>query len=112
MLGNQSGCLVSQGEILAGLLRQEGYSVTTISSVPNRCLRLFDTVYRLLTDRKKIDILCIQVYSGPSFVIADIASGIGKFLRFRVIMHLHGGNIPDLSLLTASIKISFPSLAS
>lgn len=95
MVGHQAGHVPTQGEMLADLFASVGYPVLTVSSVPNRYIRLFDIVRTLLVKRHQIDIQCLQVFGGPSFIVEDIASWLGQRLGQGVIMFLRGGAMPD-----------------
>jgi glycosyltransferase involved in cell wall biosynthesis len=95
MMGRNPGRVTSQGEILADAFQEAGYSVLCFSSLTNRYLRLTDIVSTLLRRRGEIELQCVQVFSGPSFVIADVASWLGRRFGQRVVMHLHGGNLPQ-----------------
>jgi len=39
----------------------------------------------------------IEVYSGPAFIWAEVASSILKLLRRPIVLVLHGGNLPSFS---------------
>jgi L-malate glycosyltransferase len=95
MLGCNSGWVPNPMEILAPLLEIRGWECRLTSSNPYRFSRLADilsTVWRL---RNWTDVLCIQVYSGRSFVVEDLVSRLGKRLGLRIVMMLHGGSMPD-----------------
>ena len=53
-----------------------------------------EIVMTVVGRRRSIDILIVEVYSGPSFVIADTVSLIGKYLGIPTIGVLHGGSLP------------------
>lgn len=95
MLGRNGGYVTTQGEILSDGLKKEGYPVVCVSSLHNRYLRVADIIKTLICRKRDIDLQCLQVYSGPSFFIADIASMLGKILRQPVVMVLHGGALPE-----------------
>ena len=95
MVGRNPGRVTTQGEILSDMLAEAGYSVRAVSAAGNRYVRLADIVSHLLTRGRWADIQCLQVFSGASFVIADLASMIGKAWRQRVVMVLRGGALPD-----------------
>jgi glycosyltransferase involved in cell wall biosynthesis len=97
MLGANPGWVVSQGEILKDLLACEGYPVRLTSAVPNRALRLVDTVKSLLAWRQQIDLVVLMVFSGPAFVMADIASLVTRWIGKPLVLWLHGGNLPEFS---------------
>lgn len=95
MVGSNPGHVTTQGEIVSGYFRRLGYPVITASSHPNRYARLADIVWTILQRRNEIDILIVHIYSGPSFVVEDIASILGKVFGRRMIMFLHGGAMPE-----------------
>ncbi|UCC52138.1 MAG: glycosyltransferase family 4 protein, partial [Anaerolineaceae bacterium] len=97
MLGSHSGWVVSQGEIIAGLFAEEGYTVRQTSTVRNRLLRLVDTMRAILSWRHQVDVLIVMVFSGPAFGIADVASLLAHTMRIPLVLWLHGGNLPDFS---------------
>jgi glycosyltransferase involved in cell wall biosynthesis len=95
LIGANPGHVTTQGEILARQLRLEGYPVIAASSSPNRYRRLADIAATLVRDRDAYDVLLLQVYGGPSFVVEDLASQLARHHGKRVIMHLRGGALPD-----------------
>ncbi len=95
MVGRVPGSVTTQGEILADHFAAEGYEVISTSTVPNRFLRLADIAWTLLRSRHRIDIVMVQTFSGRSFVVADVASWLGRRLGFKVLFHLHGGALPE-----------------
>lgn len=95
MVGQHSGCVTTQGEIVAELLRTAGHPVLSISTKRNRYYRLLDIVWTLVRRHRNIAVQCLQVYGGPSFVVEDIASYLGRLFGHRIVMHLHGGAFPD-----------------
>lgn len=95
MLGKNPGWVPNPAEILVPHLQARGYTCTLTSRIVNRYRRLMDIVQTIVRRHKEFDGLCIQVYSGPSFVVEDIASWLGKFYQKPVIMFLHGGSMPS-----------------
>jgi L-malate glycosyltransferase len=95
MVGRNPGYVTTQGELLGSYFASAGYEVVTVSALPNRYLRLIDIVTTLALKARRSDIQCLQVYSGWSFVVVDIASWLGKVFGQRLIMALHGGAIPE-----------------
>jgi glycosyltransferase involved in cell wall biosynthesis len=95
MVGNNPGHVTTQGEIVSAHFGNLGYPVIKASSYPNRYARLADIVWTIIRRRKEIDLLVVHVYSGPSFVVEDIASALGKLFGHRIIMFLHGGAMPE-----------------
>lgn len=92
--GNHS---TTQARLLAERLREDGYSVTAVSSKTSRVGRLLDVVYTIARDRNRIDILLVEVYSGLSFILADVASRIGRMFGIPVVLALHGGSLPEFA---------------
>jgi len=95
MTGRNSGLVTTQGEILSDMFACAGYPVISVSALRNRYWRLVDIVTTLVRKRKSIDLVMLQVYGGPSFVVEDIASWLGSHLGHRIIMTLHGGAMPS-----------------
>jgi len=97
MVARHPGWVTTAGEVLATLFRQSGYPVIITSSVLNRYWRLLDIVQTIIRRRRDMDIMCLQVYGGPSFVVEDIASWLGKRCGHKVVMVIHGGAFPDFT---------------
>lgn len=95
MLGKHRGFSPIMGEILAGLFARGGYSVVVTSRCLSRELRLLDIARTLVIKRQSVDIQVLQVYSGLSFVAEDLASWLGQLLGQKIIMHIHGGAMPE-----------------
>lgn len=96
MTGRHPGGLTTQGEILYDLFRSESDGFLAVSDKRNRYHRLVDMAQFLVVNRRRISVQCLSVYSGPSFVLADLISGLGKALGQKLVLHLHGGGLPDL----------------
>lgn len=95
MHGRRHGFSTSQGLILSDLFKADGYSVAAASSVANRYLRLLNIALTLGRLGRSVDVQCLEVYGGPSFVVEDMASWIGKTFGQRIVMTLHGGSLPE-----------------
>jgi glycosyltransferase involved in cell wall biosynthesis len=87
--------ITTQGEIVADLLRAEGWPVIEFSSAPSRYRRLYEIVAGLIRHRREIDVVSLQVFGGPSFVVEDIASRIARRFHIPIVMVLHGGDFPN-----------------
>jgi len=85
---------ISQGEILAEKLRASGYPVMTASHKSNLFLKYFDILFSAIKWRNRYDLAIVMVFSGRSFVIAEILSFILKRRNKPFILWLHGGNLP------------------
>ena len=94
MIGHTKGHVTSQGYVLSELFASEGYKTLAISKLLNRYARLADISATLIRHRKDIEIALIEVYSGPAFVVADVASFVSRRLGYKTILTLHGGNLP------------------
>jgi L-malate glycosyltransferase len=88
------GVITCQGEILANFFRNDGYRVSTLSSLSNRYLRLIHILGSIVTKSRETDVLILQVYSGRSFLLADTVSKLAKLLAIRIVLAMHGGNLP------------------
>jgi glycosyltransferase involved in cell wall biosynthesis len=95
MLGYTGAHVTSQGYVLSGLFRAAGYRTLTVSESRNRYTRLADIGATLIRRQRDIDIVLIEIYSGPAFVVADVASAIARRLKYKIILTLHGGNLPS-----------------
>lgn len=97
MLGRHPGWVVSQGEILADLFAQDGYTVRMTSTIPGRAGRLADTLRSLIAWRKDIDLVIHLVFSGLAFAVADLATMLTRRLALPQVLTLHGGSLPDFA---------------
>ncbi len=97
MLGVNPGWVTTQGEILAALLADDGYSMRVTSHIPARLPRLADTLRSLVVWRNEIDLVVHQVFSGPAFAVTDAASQLCSLLNLPQIMVLRGGALPEFS---------------
>lgn len=95
MLGRNPGYVTTQGEKLTDLFARAGYPVASVSTLTNRYLRLADIISTLIRHGRNRDILMLQVYGGPSFVVEDIASWLGRRSGQRIIIILRGGALPE-----------------
>ena len=97
LLGRNPNWVTSQGEILGTLFAEAGYSVKQTSFVPNRLLRLADTIAHLLSWRNQVDVVILMVFSGPAFGMADVSSWLARLIGKPLVLWLHGGNLPQFS---------------
>lgn len=98
MLGVNPGWVTTQGEVLAGLLSDEGYPVRVTSHIPARLPRLVDTLRSIYAWRGGVDLVIHQIFSGPAFVINDLSSLLCRALGLRQIYVLHGGSLPEFAV--------------
>jgi glycosyltransferase involved in cell wall biosynthesis len=83
-------------EVLAPALVSRGYGAVSASSAPTRARRLVDQVRVLWRDRRHIDVVFIHVYTGPTFVVVDLLTRLGRRSGRPLVGYLSGGGIPDL----------------
>lgn len=95
MLGRNPGFITTQGQIIADLFQQEGYTVVSASSRINRLTRILDVIWTIFTNRNSADTVIIDVYSGLSFLLADAASFVTKLFRVPTVFVLRGGSLPE-----------------
>ena len=94
MLGRHPGWVPNPSEYLAPRLEERGYQCSLVSNKLNRYHRLVDILAIIWRQRKQFDIICLQVYGGPSFVVEDAASWFARRLGLPVLMTLRGGELP------------------
>jgi glycosyltransferase involved in cell wall biosynthesis len=81
-------------EELVPRLQARGWSVITASRVRNRLGRVVDMAWKLCTHGREYRVAVIDVFSGPSFRWAEITNAIAHWLGKRVVLVLHGGQLP------------------
>lgn len=94
MLGSNPGWVISQHEILAERMAEEGAEVFTTSPKARRLPRLIDTLRSVRRWRGSVDVIIIAVFSGPGFWMADATSRVGRRCGIPQVLVLHGGNLP------------------
>lgn len=83
-------------ESLAKEISEKGFNVTTCSQKKNKGFRFLEIFLSCIFC--KYDILHIDVFSGASFRIAELASLIGTLRRKKNVLTLHGGMLPEFYL--------------
>jgi len=91
--GGRKEQAVSQNETLGRLFQQSGYRVRRSSSLKNPALRTAHQIVSILLWRR-VDLLVIAVFSGRSFWISELATRLGALTGKRMVLFLHGGNLP------------------
>lgn len=80
-------------ETLAESLSKKNIYVKLVSSKENKFLRMFDIFAEILfTKEPKVH---IDVFSGQSFRISELASLISKYRNKKIYLTLHGGKLPE-----------------
>lgn len=97
MLGRHADRVPNPAEELAPLLQERGYACKLTSSVTNRYLRVLDLLGAIVKNARNTDIISLQTYSGPSFLVEDAVSWLARCLRLRLVMVLHGGAMPEFT---------------
>ncbi len=69
-------------------------SVITVSDKKIRIIRLFDMIWAILKNRKTLDYVIFDTYSGKAFYYVLICSILCQKLNKKYITILHGGNLP------------------
>lgn len=86
--------VVTQGSELAKILANHGYAVITTSSYKNKYRRLIDIIISILKNKTRFDVGIVQFYSGKSLVWQSLACRLIKLLNKKLIITVHGGNVP------------------
>jgi glycosyltransferase involved in cell wall biosynthesis len=83
----------SVSEKLKRDLQEESINIILVSKFQNKLFRLIEILIGVLFySYEKIH---IDTFSGPSFMIAEIATFFGKFRKKRIIINLRGGALPE-----------------
>lgn len=81
-------------EDLAVGLQAAGWPVITTSARPGRFARLADFLLTVWRQQHRYKVAQVDVYSGPSFIWAELVCWALRFLRKPYVLTLHGGNLP------------------
>lgn len=84
----------SVGEDLAERLLAAQWHVLTTSSKPGRIVRLLDMAITTWRRKHEYEVAQVDVFSGPSFLWAEIVTGILRWVGKPVVLTLHGGHLP------------------
>ncbi len=98
----------TQAFVLASAMQKRDVKLITTSRYINKWKRLLDIVYTLLTKTSDYDVAIIQFYSGNSFIWQYIAAHIASLLNKKIVMTVHGGNVP--AKLNSSIGYRYKAL--
>jgi len=79
-------------EIVSRKLSESGYKTKISSCYKNKFLRLLDIFFSILLSGEKY--IHIDVFSGPSFLIAKYSVLLANFLGKKAVLNLHGGMMP------------------
>lgn len=118
MTGKTIGQVPTQAELLAKKLNSIGYRIILSSKHSNRYVRPIQMLFTLLKNRKTIDVVCLQVFGGPSLIIEYYIAKLCNLLKIPLVSHLHGGKLLEFisknsnrynQLFIYSTKIVVPS---
>lgn len=84
-------------EDLALRLEVANWRVIRTSSRPSRVARLIDMTTTVWRARRNYKVAHVDVFSGPAFVWAEVASWLLCHLNKPYILTLHGGNLPQFA---------------
>jgi len=87
----------TMAEEFADRLAGAGYALITTSRLRSRFPRLVDMLWTAFSRRKDYQVAYVEVYSGPSFLWAEMVCGLLGILSKPYILTLHGGNLPDFA---------------
>ncbi|MBP7997650.1 MAG: glycosyltransferase [Chloroflexi bacterium] len=122
LVGNfLSGSRMSRGvcEDLAEHLAVAGWQVLTTSSKLGRVTRLFDMTKTTWQQRHSYEVAQVDVFSGPSFLWAEVVTWVLRQAKKPFILTLHGGNLPVFArnrpkrvarLLESAVAVTVPSV--
>jgi glycosyltransferase involved in cell wall biosynthesis len=95
MFGRHGGMITTQGLILAELFDKAGVKTVATSAKRSKPGRLLDAAATLLRKLPGLDLLMIDTYGGPSFILEDMASSMAKLFGRPSVMVLRGGALPE-----------------
>lgn len=97
LLGANPGWVVTQGEVLAEHLADDGLIVHTTSSVVPRVRRALDVVRTVSRWRGSVDVVVVLAFSGAAFSMTELGIRAARRLGVPVVVWLHGGNLPEFT---------------
>jgi len=98
IIGNQSSQMgggLAVCEELETRLPELGWTIYLASRQRGRVRKMLDMVWTTIQYCQQYEIALIEVFSGPSFVWAEITTYLLKTLKKKVILTLYGGNLPS-----------------
>lgn len=82
---------------MADHLVARAWDVITTSHKVNRWLRFMDMIWTIIRYRKKYALAQVDVFSGKSFIWAQVCVLFLRFFHKPVILTLHGGGLPEFA---------------
>lgn len=80
---------------LSKMLKEEGYSVKTASTVQNKLLRLLEMLGLVCRHYNTTDVVLIDTYGATNFYYAYCVGRLCQYFSIPYVPILHGGNLPD-----------------
>lgn len=90
-----SGTSPTSADLLRPRLRESGIEVVWASKHVQPIHRLMSMLWILISQSHQYRVIVLDVYSGRAFLWAFVVALMARILRKRLIMWLHGGNLPD-----------------
>lgn len=103
---------------LALRLKANEWRVRLASHANGRLARLLDILAHAWRHRHEYALACVDVFSGPAFVWAEVGCALLRRYRKPYVLALHGGNLPEFAaahparvrrLLTSAAAVTCPS---
>lgn len=95
LLGANPGWVVTQGEVLAERLAEDGLIVHTTSLVVPRVRRALDVTRTVSRWRGSVDVVVVLAFSGAAFSMTELGVRAAGRLGVPIVLWLHGGNLPE-----------------
>jgi glycosyltransferase involved in cell wall biosynthesis len=93
-VGRHPGRVTTQGEVLADHFARSGFVVRETSAALDPVWRAVEIGSDLLRWGRQVDVLMVSLYSGRSFLYADLATRLARLVRRPAVVVLHGANLP------------------
>jgi L-malate glycosyltransferase len=93
-VGRHIGRVTTQGEVLADHFARAGFVVRETSSALNPIWRGVEIGSDLLRWGRQVDAFIVSLYSGRSFLYADLATRLARLVRRPAVVVLHAANLP------------------
>lgn len=84
-----------QGGKLYTHLKMDGYTIYKRSYFRNRFWRLIDTLWFVIMQFYKYDLIIVQLFSYNAFLLEDVVILLGKLLGKKTIAVIRGGAFPE-----------------
>lgn len=89
-----SGKTPTNTDSLSDHLAEIGITSICASTYTSPLPRVFDMMCTLLQNQSRYRVVLLHVYSGRAFLWAFLTTMVAKLLRKKLVLWLHGGNLP------------------